>query len=91
MSPFWHQLVEMTPEQVNSLAAVDRLDVAVMVRLAVDGKASKSVIDWLLSHDEIEKCGDGYKEVRPLHIGARIERRSGWFPIGERSLRNTQS
>jgi hypothetical protein len=54
---FWHRLVEMTPEQVGALAAVDRLDVAVMVRLAVDGKASKSVIDWLLSHDEIEKCG----------------------------------
>jgi hypothetical protein len=42
---FCHRLVEMTPEQVGALAAVDRLDVAVMVRLAVDGKASKSVID----------------------------------------------
>ena len=72
---FWHRLVEMTPEQVGALAAVDRLDVAVMVRLAVDGKASKSVIDWLLLHDEIEKCGDGYTEPRPLHNGARIERR----------------
>jgi hypothetical protein len=72
---FWHRLVEMTPEQVGALAAVDRLDVAVMVRLAVDGKASKSVIDWLLSQDEIEKCGDGYAELRPLHNGARIERR----------------
>jgi hypothetical protein len=49
-------------------------DVAVTV-LAVDGKASKSVIDWLLSHDEIEKCGDRYTEARPLHNGARIERR----------------
>ena len=49
-------------------------DVAVTV-LAVDGKASKSVIDWLLSHDEIEKCGDRYTEARPLHNGARVERR----------------
>jgi hypothetical protein len=49
-------------------------DVAVTV-LAVDGKASKSVIDWLLSHDEIEKCGDRYTELRPLHNGARVGRR----------------
>ncbi len=49
-------------------------DVAVTV-LAVDGNASKSVIDWLLSHDEIEKCGDRYTEARRLHNGARVERR----------------
>ena len=41
---------------MHALAAVDRLDVAVMVRLAVDDKASKSVTDWLLSHDQIETC-----------------------------------
>jgi hypothetical protein len=41
---------------MHALAAVDRLDVAVMVRLAVDDNASKSVTDWLLSHAQIEKC-----------------------------------
>jgi hypothetical protein len=41
---FWHRLVEITPEQVDALAAVDRLDVVVMMRLAVDGKASESMI-----------------------------------------------
>ena len=92
--PFWHRLIEMTPEQVDALAAIDRLDVAVMMRLAIDGKASKSVIDWLLSHDEIEKFGEKYLELRPLHNGARMERRSGGtegFPIDEGALRNTRT